>query len=176
VAKRISELDLLGVRFAANLFVAGTLLWLIVREYEALNPIWAISSMIAASDPMVDQAWKFFRGRLLNAAIGCVTGLFILFVGGSSEWKIPFTLSFSVLISMYVARVPVMWRQAPITATIIVAGGLADQSKMHGMHEGFRRVGEVLLGCVVGLSVTLLTSRLWPRRLSDEEAAGPTPR
>ena len=122
---KISELDLLGVRFAVNIFVATTLLWLIIRSYQ-VEPIWAISSMIAASEPKVEEALKFFRGRLVNALIGCVTGLFILFVGGTSEWKIPLALSASVLISTYVVHVPVMWRQAPITATIVVAGGLMD--------------------------------------------------
>ena len=35
-------------------------------------------------------------------------------------------------------------------------------SKAQGMEEGLRRVGEVLLGCVVGLVVSWLMSKLWP--------------
>ena len=62
--------------------------------------------MIAASEPKVPEALKFFRGRLLNAGVGCVTGLVILFVGGTSEWKIPLALSISVLVSVYIVRVP----------------------------------------------------------------------
>lgn len=161
-ATGVSHVNLLGIRFAVNIFVAATLLWLIIRTYH-VDPIWAISSMIAASEPNVDEAVKFFRGRLINALIGCVTGLCILFIGGTSEWKIPLALSASVLISTYVVRVPVMWRQAPITATIIVAGGLMEASKLHGMQQGLRRVGDVLLGCVVGLVVTVLMSRVWPQ-------------
>jgi uncharacterized membrane protein YccC len=161
VLKRISRIDLMGVRFALNIFIAATILWLVLREYQHLNPIWAISSMIAASDPTVEQAKKFFHGRLVNALIGCTVGLFVLFVGGTTDWKIPIALSASVLISTYVARVPVMWRQAPITATIVVAAGLAEQSTMHGIEEGLKRVGEVLLGCAVGLAVTVLMSKVW---------------
>jgi uncharacterized membrane protein YccC len=171
--KTISRLDMSGLQFAVNIFVAATLLWVIIRAFEGLNPIWAISSMIAASEPKVEQALKFFRGRLINAMIGCVTGLCILVVGGMSDWKIPLALSTSVLISSYLVQVPVMWRQAPITATIVVAGGLGAQSKMHGMHEGLRRVGEVLLGCVVGLAVTFLMSQLWPSA-QDEAATQPS--
>jgi len=162
VLKRTLSLDLTGVRVAVNIFVAGTLLWLILREFQQLNPIWAISSMIAASDPVVETAWKFLRGRLTNALVGCGTGLVILFVGGTSEWKIPIALSVSVLISTYVVRVPVMWRQAPITATIVVAGGLADPSRVYGMRQGAERVGDVLLGCLVGFLVSFVMSRLWP--------------
>jgi uncharacterized membrane protein YccC len=54
-----------------------------------------------------------------------------------------------------------MWRQAPITASIVVAGGLGTHTKMHGMQEGLKRVIEVLLGCVVGLVVTFMMSKLW---------------
>jgi uncharacterized membrane protein YccC len=165
---KISGLDLLGVRFAVNIFVATTVLWLIIRSYH-VEPIWAISSMIAASEPKVEEALKFFRGRLVNASIGGITGLFILFVGGTSEWKIPLALSASVLISTYVVHVPVMWRQAPITATIVVAGGLMDASKMHGLQQGLTRVADVLLGCFVGLLVTFFMSKLWPLAKAEEE-------
>ena len=130
--------------------------------------------MIAASDPVVDTARKFFRGRLANALVGCGTGLVILFVGGSSEWKIPIALSVSALISIYVVRVPVMWRQAPITASIVVAGGLADPSRIYGMRQGIERVGDVLLGCFVGLLVSLVMSRLWPPTKRPAEQK-PTP-
>jgi uncharacterized membrane protein YccC len=169
--KALSRLDLAGVRFAVNIFVAATLLWVMLRELENLNPIWAISSMIAASEPKVEAALKFFRGRIINALVGCATGLSILFVGGPSDWKIPIALATSVLISSYLVRVPVMWRQAPITATIVVAGGLADHSTIHGVQEGVRRVGEVLLGCLVGLAVTSLMARLWPS--ADEAVPSP---
>jgi uncharacterized membrane protein YccC len=164
---RRSEIDLLGVRFAINIFVATTLLWLIIRSTD-VDPIWAVSSMIAASEPKVEEALKFFRGRLVNALIGCGAGLMILFTGGASEWKLPLALSVSALISTYVVRVPVMWRQAPITATIVVAGALMETSKMHGLRQGITRVGDVLLGCLVGLLVTFVISKLWP--LSPEEA------
>jgi uncharacterized membrane protein YccC len=152
---------MLGVRFAVNIFVSATLLWLIIRSYH-VDPIWAISSMIAASEPKVEEAAKFFRGRVLNALIGCATGLVILSVGGRSEWKIPLALSASVLVSTYVVHVPVMWRQAPITATIVVTSGLMEASKVHGLQRGLTRVADVLLGCIVGLLVTFGMSKLWP--------------
>lgn len=158
---------MLGVRSAINVFVGAVLLWLLIRSSNT-DPIWAISSMIAASEPNVAEALKFFRGRLLNALAGCITGLFILYIGGASEWKIPLALSASVLISAYVIRVPVMWRQAPITATLVVAGGIMDASKIHGAQQGLMRVGHVLLGCVVGLLVSFCMSKLWP--LSPEGA------
>ena len=90
---RMVRPDQLGLHYARNVFVATTLLWLLLRQREELNPIWAISSMLAASDPKVEEAVKFFRGRFTNAVVGAITGLGILVVGGTSEWKIPLALS-----------------------------------------------------------------------------------
>jgi uncharacterized membrane protein YccC len=156
-----------GVRFAVNIFIAATLLWLILRARQDLRPIWAISSMIAASDPTLEEARKFFRGRIINALLGCATGLFVLFVGGSSEWKVPIALSLSVLVSTYVVHVPVMWRQAPLTAAIVVAGGIGDHSKVHGVEDGLMRVAEVMLGCVAGLAVSIVMSKFWRETAED---------
>jgi hypothetical protein len=58
-------------------------------------------------------------------------------------------------------RVPVMWRQAPITAAIVVASGLEEHTKTASIEIGLRRVAEVLFGCLVGLAVTWLISKIW---------------
>jgi len=83
-------------------------------------------------------------------------------VPGSSEWKLPLPWSFTVLLSPYSVRIPTMWRQAPITAAIIMSSVLEHHSKSTGLEIGLRRVGEVILGCVVGLLVTWLISKVWP--------------
>jgi uncharacterized membrane protein YccC len=83
-------------------------------------------------------------------------------VGGSTEWKLPFALAVTALLSAYVVRVKVMWRQAPITAALVIASSLERHSKLSSIEIGLRRVGEVILGCVVGLLVTWLISKMWP--------------
>ena len=152
----------LGVHFALNIFIATTILWLLLRLAAGLNPIWAISSMIAASDPNVKEARRTFWGRIINAALGCATGLFFLVVGRGGEWTLPLALSVTVLLSAYVVRVQVMWRQAPITAALVIAAVLTRHSEMTAAEVGLRRVGEVMLGCVVGLAVTWLMDKVWP--------------
>jgi len=64
-----------------------------------------------------------------------------------------------------------MWRQAPITAALIIAAGLSHHSKLTGLEIGVRRVAEVLLGCIVGLVITWLMSRIWPLAASAPAAA-----
>lgn len=154
--------DLLGVRFAVNVFVATTVLWVMLRFFADTNPIWAIASMIAASEPVVKNAMKMFRARTINVLVGCVIGLAVLVVGGTSPWKLPLAMSIAVLVSSYVVRIQTMWRQAPITAALVIASGLAEHSKLSGMEHGLHKVAEVIMGCVTGLLVTWLMSRVWP--------------
>lgn len=159
---RLLKGDWVGIHLAVNVFVATVVLWLLVRKVADLNPIWAISSMIASVDPDVKLAYSNFRARLTNAMLGCLVGLAVLVVGGSTEWKLPFALAVTALLSAYVVRVKVMWRQAPITAALVIASSLERHSKLTSIEIGLRRVGEVILGCVVGLLVTWLISKIWP--------------
>ena len=175
ILQRIIKDDWLGVHFAVNVFIATTLLWLLLRRVAGLNPIWAISSMIAASDPIIEQAARTLRGRLINAVLGCAVGLAFLVVGGASEWKLPLALAVTVLLSTYVVRVQVMWRQAPITAAIVIAAGMAHQSELTALEVGGRRVGEVLLGCVMGFAVSWMMSRLWPAPGVRKASPAPQP-
>jgi uncharacterized membrane protein YccC len=55
-----------------------------------------------------------------------------------------------------------MWRQAPITATVVIAGSLSTHSKMVGAETGLWRVIEVIFGCVVALAVSWLMAKIWP--------------
>ncbi|HZB93776.1 MAG TPA: FUSC family protein [Stellaceae bacterium] len=167
---RFQEDGLLGVRFAVNVFVGASLLWLLLRFLADANPIWAIASMIAASEPVVSNAVRMFRARIINVLVGCAVGLAVLVIGGTSEWKVPLAISIAVLISSYVVRIQTMWRQAPINAALVIASGLAQHSKLSGIEDGLQKVAEVIMGCVTGLLVTWLISRLWPLREAPRKA------
>jgi uncharacterized membrane protein YccC len=158
--------DLGGVHLALNVFVATGLLWIVIRKWAGLNPIWAISAMLASSDPQVSVALKHVRSRVINALLGCATGLTFLMLGGAlggaTDWELPLALAVTAFISSYIVRVPVMWRQAPITAAIVVASAIQQQSKEVSIEIGLRRVAEVLFGCLLGLAVSWLISKIWP--------------
>jgi uncharacterized membrane protein YccC len=76
-----------------------------------------------------------------------------------------------VLISSYVVRIPTMWRQAPITAALVIASGLSKLSASAGIEVALLKVAEVIFGCVVGFVVSWLLSRLWPLPESTGPAA-----
>lgn len=160
-AARFSSDGMRGIHYAVSIFVATTVLWILVKEVGDANPIWAISSMVATSDPQVKQALSTFRGRILNTLLGCVVGLVFVWLG-RTEWQLPFAMAVTVILSTYFVRVPAMWRQAPITAAIVISGGLQHHAKLTAMEQGLHRVVEVLFGCIVGIAVAWALSKVWP--------------
>ena len=159
--ERLRADDMRGLHYAASIFVATTVLWILVKHVGDANPIWAIGWLVATSDPLMKQAVSTFRGRIVNTLLGCAVGLVFVALG-RTDWELPFALAVTVLLSTYVVRVPTMWRQAPITAAIVIAGGLQHHVKLTAVEQGLRRVGEVLFGCLVGILVAWLLSKVWP--------------
>jgi uncharacterized membrane protein YccC len=152
---------LLGFRFAINVFIATAIVWSSLELLADTNPIWAIASMVAAADPQPEEARRLFKSRMINVVVGCVVGSALLLIGRHSQWMIPLAMSVTVLISSYLVRVKTMWRQAPVTAAVVIAAGLAQSSSLKGFEKGMHKVGEVLFGCIVGILVSLAMSRLW---------------
>jgi uncharacterized membrane protein YccC len=170
---RFQEDDFLGVRFALNVFIGATVLWLILWNLADTNPIWAIASMITASEPVVKDGIRMFRARMINALVGCAVGFAVMIAGGLSPWKMPIAISIAVLVSTYFVRIQTMWRQAPITAAIVIASGLTQHSKLLGVEHGLRKVGEVIFGCLIGLVTSWGMSHIWPV-YQDADRTSPT--
>lgn len=154
--------DILGLRFAFNVFIGSAVIWYALKFLADANPIWAVASMIASSDPVVGEAARMFKCRITNVLLGCAVGLTFLVIGGSSEWKLPLALAVTVLLSSYVVRIQTMWRQAPITAAIVIAAGLTHHSKLTGIEFGMGKVAEVIFGCLVGVLVSWVMAKIWP--------------
>jgi uncharacterized membrane protein YccC len=159
---RLTKGDMHGVHYAVSIFIATILLWLFVHFLAKANPVWAISSMVATSDPLMKQALQFFRARLTNTLLGCAVGLFFIALGGTHLITLPLAMAVSVLLSSYVIKIPTMWRQAPITAAFVIAAGYEHHTRIGGLRAGATRISEVLFGCVVGLFVAYVVSVVWP--------------
>lgn len=158
---RLVRDDMRGIHYAVSIFLATTLLWILMNKLAGTSAIWAVSSMVATSDPQLKEALSTFRGRILNTVLGCAIGLLAVAVG-HTDWRLPVAMAVTVLLSSYVVRVQAMWRQAPITAAIVIAGSLEHHDKMTGMQQGVQRVEQVIIGCLVGILVAWVLSRVWP--------------
>ncbi len=95
-------------RFAANVFIGSTLVWVVLREIGGVSPVWAIAAMVASTDPQMDVATRMFRSRIVNVLVGAAVGLMFMLVGGSSGWSLPIARAATVLISSYLVRIPTM--------------------------------------------------------------------
>ena len=152
---------LLGFRFAINVFIASSIVWFTLGALEDTTPIWAIASLVAAADPEPEQARQLFRSRMINVLVGCVVGFVFLLLGSGKPRMVPVAIALTVLVSTYLVRVKTMWRQAPITAAIVISASLASASTRVGLEHGLHRVAEVLFGSIVGMLVSWTMSKLW---------------
>ena len=162
VLKRFIKGDVHGIHYAVSIFFATAVLWLLVHKLAKANPVWAISSMVATSDPLMKQAVLFLRSRIINTLVGCAVGLLFIAIGGMRLITLPLAMALTVLLSSYVVRIQTMWRQAPITAAFVITASLEHHSRKQGLLAGVGRMNEVLLGCIVGVVVAWLVSVLWP--------------
>ncbi len=172
VLDRLIKGDMHGIHYAVSIFFATGILWVCVHMMAKANPVWAISSMVATSDPLMKQALAFFRSRIINTMVGCAVGLLFIAIGGERLITLPLAMAVTVLLSSYVVRIQTMWRQAPISAAFVISAGLEYHSRKHGFIAGVGRMSEVLFGCVVGILVAWLMSVVWP--LPEPVAAGNT--
>ena len=151
----------LGARFAINVFIATIIVMQTLSYFGNDKPIWAIASMVASSEPEPKEARRLFRSRVTNVLVGCAVGFAFLLFGGEKAWTLPLALATTVLVSTWFVRVKTMWRQAPITAAIVIAAALSSQSSLRGVEQGLLKVGQVLFGSVVGMLVSWITARFW---------------
>jgi len=93
--------------------------------------------------------------------VGCGVGLCFLLLGHESPWMVPLALAVTVLVSTYLVRIKTMWRQAPITAAVVIAAGIVGHSAKVGIGRGVHKVAEVIFGCIVGILVSALMSKVW---------------
>ena len=157
----LTKSDLVGFRFAINVGLGTMIVWQTLDAFGHRPPIWAIASMIAASDPEPGEARRMFWCRLVNVAVGGAAGLIFLVASGMASWVMPVALATTVLVSSYLVRIKTMWRQAPITAAVVIASGVVHQSTAFSIAQGLLKVTEVTFGCLVGLAVSLVMSRVW---------------
>jgi uncharacterized membrane protein YccC len=160
--ERFIKGDMHGIHYAVSIAIATAVLWVCVHEMAKANPVWAISSMVATSDPLMKSALMIFRSRIINTLVGCAIGLLFILIGGDRIIALPVAMAVTVLVSSYIVRIQTMWRQAPISAAFVISAGLEYHSRLHGFRAGLQRMSEVLFGCLVGLAVAWLVSVVWP--------------
>ncbi len=156
-----------GLHYAVRILMGWLALWLILQVLFQQNPLWAVTSMVAVTEPQIGTARAAFWGRVVNTTIGGVVGLVCLVIGGPRDWTLAVALVVTVLASAYVIRVPSNWKLAPITAALVIAASLTTHSRTSGEIAGIRRLSEVLLGSAMALLITYVFSVVWPQPVPE---------
>jgi len=161
--------DAMGLHYAVRICIGTTAVWLLLRSVGDADAIWAVISVIVATEPQMQTAVFAFMSRIVNTVIGCTIGLTFLLVAGPEVWVLPLALTVTVLVCTYLVKLSSSWRLAPATAAIIIASGVVEQSRISGAEVALHRAGEVLLGCAVAFRVTWCMSKIWASPVAQEQ-------
>src|SRR5215467_3653256 len=124
--------DAMGLHYALRICIGTTAVWLLLRSVGDADAIWAVISVIVATEPQMQTAVFAFMSRIVNTVIGCTIGLTFLLVAGPEVWVLPLALTVTVLVCTYLVKLSSSWRLAPATAAIIIASGVVEQSRIDG--------------------------------------------
>jgi uncharacterized membrane protein YccC len=146
-----------GFQYAVRIFIGCAIVWFILDRIHHHNTLWAVISIIVATEPELSAALLAFKSRTVNTFIGCAVGLAFLYLLGPSFGSILLGIIASVLICTHVILVPGSWRIAPVTVAIVMTPSVLGGSRAAGLATAIERTEEVLLGSAVALLITVLS-------------------
>lgn len=157
-AARVLKRQLSGARYAVRVLISGTIVWFLLEVVAHVDPLWGLISAVVVTDLKVQSAMNNFVSRMLNTLIGCLTGLLFLKLFGDSAWVMLLAMAVAVIISADLVRVPISWRIAPITTAIVMTPAHLLHSSHAGLTAAMQRTGEVVVGSVVAVGVSLASA------------------
>jgi uncharacterized membrane protein YccC len=160
-----------GLQFAVRILIGCVIVWFVLDRTNHHNPLWAVISIIVATEPELSAALMAFNSRIVNTFIGCAVGLAILYLLGPSFGSILLGIVASVLICTHLIRVPGSWRIAPVTVAIVMTPSVLGGSRAVGLAAAIERTEEVLLGSGVALLITLVSFAL-QRQIARKSSSG----
>jgi uncharacterized membrane protein YgaE (UPF0421/DUF939 family) len=171
---KVNYEQLVAVRFAFNVALGTFICWIVLRHVlHDNNPVWAIASMVSSADPDPKEAKKMLKGRLINVLVGCAVAVLFMLIGGAREWLLPMAMFVCVAVTSLFVRIKTMWRQAPVTTAFVISAGVLHESAREALDLGLHRVAEVVFGCLVGVLISILMSKLWIIRKYNVELPSP---
>lgn len=152
--------DWLGMQYGLRIFIGTGIVWFFLNMV-GLNPLWAVISLIIVTDSNIENTLLNFKFRMVNTAIGYLTGLvFLLFIHHNQLIMLSAALTVAACASAALIRTPNCWRIAAITTAIIIIPSLAESSRMVGMAVAFQRSMEVILGSGVAVLVAWMFAQV----------------
>src|SRR6267143_6685379 len=87
-----------GLQYAVRILIGCVIVWFVLDRTNHHNPLWAVISIIVATEPELSAALMAFNSRIVNTFIVCAVGLAFLYLLGPSFGSILLGIAASVLI------------------------------------------------------------------------------
>jgi len=158
--------------YAAKTLLGAGICWYALMWCGVANPIWAVITVIIVSDADLSGTAALAKARVINTAVGCLSGIVSLLVFGYSPMICLLTAAITVLFVTSLQYYPANWRLAPVTVIILMDAGRQAVGKEEAILYALLRTAEISVGCVVALVLAFAFSRIAIKSLSppSEEA------
>jgi uncharacterized membrane protein YccC len=161
-----------GWEYAIRISLGCAVAWYVLQLIGLHTALWALISVIIATEPELSAAWMAFLSRIVNTFIAAAIGLPLVYLIGPEFWSVLLGITISVLICTHLIKVPGSWRVAPVTVAMMMPSVLAA-SRSAGLSTAIDRTEEVLVGSAAALLTTFGAAVIerWLHRLNDYRAA-----
>lgn len=152
----------LSLAYALKIALATLLVWPGLTALGIQQPVWAVVTIAAVSDPNLSAARQLVVNRVTNTLVGCVVAILTVVLFGATLWSMIGALALSVILVTSIEHYPVNWRLAPITVAILM-GGAVGGSQMVALHLAWLRASEIICGSLASLLMAWIFSSVMAR-------------
>lgn len=148
--------------FALKIALATLLAWPLLTWLGVEQPVWAVVTIAAVSDPKLTATADLVRDRVSNTLIGCVVALLTVWTVGAHLGSLAAALAVSVVLARTIDHYPGGWRLTPITVAILLGSGIGLPASA-ALNLAGLRAAEIIVGSLLALGLAWAFS-WWPHR------------
>jgi uncharacterized membrane protein YccC len=144
-----------------RILLGCTIVWWTLYYLHDSRKIWAVISVIVVTDPDIDSLRAATISRIVNTTMGCLIGIFFIYIAGVNFWSLMGAIGTSVVMSTSFKNYPSSWKLAPSTVAIIMIPSISDSiAWKEAMQISLARTGEVLYGTLVAFLLGIILSSI----------------
>jgi uncharacterized membrane protein YccC len=163
----------LSLAYALKVALATLLAWPCLQQLGIAQPVWAIVTIAAVSDPDWSAARQLATIRITNTLTGCMVAILAVVLFGATLASMAGALAVSVLLVTSIEHYPANWRLAPITVAIVMGQAVGGPER-EALHLAWLRTSEVVSGAIAALILAWLFSTVI-HKLVRRQARPPQP-
>jgi len=163
--------------YSAKTLLGSGICWYGLTLLGMADPIWAVITVIIVSDADLSGTAVLAKARVINTAVGCVSGIVSLLLFGYSPLLSLVTAAVTVLFVTSLQYYPANWRLAPVTVVILMDAARQAVNKGEAIFYALTRTVEIGAGCAIALFLAFVFSRIAAKSIPtpDDSASNGEP-